>query len=133
MACRKRLPKCRRELHRIANTVHVHVHRGGGRAQQVIMKRGDRQATVQESRKDRVHLQLRQYQIAHDLGLLPRISKREPGAKSKSWLEANTIQRHGKVGSREAVAMHLPGLHHGCSAHGRVYASQIGGRVSLAA
>ena len=85
----------------------MHVERRGAGAQQVIVHGGDLEAAFDQLEHHRIDLGLQQHEIAHDHGAAMRRLERDPAAKRQRRLDGDAVERHGQIGARKAVAVHV--------------------------
>jgi hypothetical protein len=84
---------------------HMHVHREGLVAQEVIVQRRHLDAARGELCHDRVDLGLGQHEIAHHHALLAHLFEGEPAAKSKPGLQLDPVECDLQIGARQADAV----------------------------
>ena len=95
----------RRQLDRIALSQHMHVHREGPVAQQMVVQRRHLDAAREQLRHDRVHLLLGQDEIAHHHGAVAHFLEGKPAAERETWLQFDAVQRRLDIGARQANAI----------------------------
>jgi hypothetical protein len=71
------------------------------------MDGGDLEAAFDQLKHDRIDLALQQHEVAHCHGTPVCRLERNPAAKCQRRLDGDAIERHGEIGTREAIAMHV--------------------------
>ena len=79
----------------------------GVRPQQVIVDRGDLKTAFDQLEHHGIDLGLEQHEVAHDHGFPVHRLERKPAAKCQRRLDGDAVERHGEIGTRKAIAVHI--------------------------
>ena len=109
LACCQRVADGGGHLDGIAVAADMHVERRGARAQQVIVNGGDLEPALDQLRHDRIDLGFQQHEVAHHHGLAMHRLERDPAAERQRRLDGDAVERHGEIGARKSIAMHVAG------------------------
>ena len=105
LAERKSVMQCRRELHRIAVSEHVHVEGCRLRSQQMIVERRDLDAAFGELGHHRAISASVSTRSPITMVALPSGPEGEPGAEREARLQLDAIKRDMQIGARQADAI----------------------------
>ena len=90
----------------------------GVRPQQVIVDRGHLKAAFDQLEHHGIDLGFEQHEVAHDHGFPVHRLERKPAAKCQRRLDGDAVERHGEIGTRKAIAVHI-------TRHGRLSAECV--------
>ena len=85
----------------------MHVERGGAGSQQVIVDGGYLEPALDHLEHDRIDFGFEEHEVAHHHGLSLNRLERDPAAERQRRLDGDAVERHGEIGARKTVAVHV--------------------------
>src|SRR5437016_4114614 len=86
------------EVGSFSDTVHMHEENMQVVPEEMVVKRGDFDAVIQEGRHDRIHLYLEQHQVAHhQIAVVCRFGQGNPATETKRRGCGDSLDRHLQI------------------------------------